>query len=227
MVFLEQNIKGICKKFGVDFNGLLEDFQVDSVFELAISDLEALTEEYEIDLQALLFKPLFKVPHLEEKLSKIKLLILDVDGVLSDGGMYFAESGDQFKKFNTKDGRGIIELVKRGMQVGIISSGFRDVGVTARAKMLGIQHCYIGLEPKIDILTQWCEELKISFDEVAMIGDDVNDLEVMQRIGFKTCPSDAVEVVKKAVDLILSKPGGQGCVREFIDNYLEIVPLGS
>lgn len=227
MIFLEQNIKGICKKFGVDFNGLLEDFQVDSVFELSISDLEALTEEYEIDLQSLLFKPMFKVPHLEEKLSKIKLLILDVDGVMTDGGMYFAESGDQFKKFDTKDGRGIIELVKRGVQVGIISSGFRDVGVSARAQMLGIQNCYIGTEPKLNILTQWCEEMNISFDEVAMIGDDINDLEVMQRIGFKTCPSDAVEVVKKAVDLILSKAGGQGCVREFIDNYLEINPLGS
>lgn len=226
MVFLEQNIKGICQQFGVDYQGLLSDFQADSVFELSLGDLEAIAEEYEIDLQAMLFKPLYKSDHLAAKLSKIKMLILDVDGVMTDGGMYFAESGDQFKKFNTKDGLGIISLTRRGFQVGIISAGFRDVGVSARAEMLGIQRCYVGREPKINILTKWCEEMNISMDEIAMIGDDINDLEIMHRIGFKTCPSDAVEVVKKEVDLILSKPGGKGCVREFIDNYLESNPLG-
>lgn len=227
MIFLEQNIKGICRKAGIDFQELLADFQADSVFELTLGDLEAMAEEYEVDLQAMLFKPLFKLEHLAAKLAKIKLLILDVDGVMSDGGMYFAESGDQFKKFNTKDGLGIISLTKRGFQVGIISAGFRDVGVSARAEMLGIQRCYVGREPKINILKQWCEEMNISLDEVAMIGDDINDLEVMRSIGFKTCPADAVEVVKKEVDLILSKKGGKGCVREFIDNYLENNPLGS
>lgn len=227
MVFLEQNIKGICRKAGIDFQELLADFQADSVFELTLGDLEAMAEEYEVDLQAMLFKPLFKLEHLAAKLAKIRLLILDVDGVMSDGGMYFAESGDQFKKFNTKDGLGIISLTKRGFQVGIISAGFRDVGVSARAEMLGIQRCYVGREPKINILNQWCEEMNISLDEVAMIGDDINDLEVMRSIGFKTCPADAVEVVKKEVDLILSKKGGKGCVREFIDNYLENNPLGS
>jgi YrbI family 3-deoxy-D-manno-octulosonate 8-phosphate phosphatase len=146
---------------------------------------------------------------------------------MTDGGMYFAESGDQFKKFNTKDGMGIIHLVKKGFQVGIISSGFKDVVVSARAEMLGIQRCYVGREPKIDILKKWCQELNFSLDEIAMIGDDINDLEIMRLIGFKTCPKDAVEVVKKEVDLILSKKGGEGCVREFIDNYLELVPLGS
>lgn len=227
MIFLEQNIKGICRKFGLDFNEFLADFQVDSIFELGIADLEAFADEYEIDLQSLLFKPLFKTDELTLKLANIKMLILDVDGVMTDGGMYFAESGDQFKKFNTKDGMGIIHLIKKGFQVGIISAGFKDVGVSARAEMLGIQHCYVGREPKINILRKWCEELNLSLDEVAMIGDDINDLEIMQLIGFKTCPKDAVEVVKKEVDLILSKKGGEGCVREFIDNYLEISPLGS
>lgn len=227
MIFLEQNTKGICRKFGLDFNELLTDFQVDSIFELGIADLEAFSDEYEIDLQSLLFKPLFKTDELKLKLANIKMLILDVDGVMTDGGMYFAASGDQFKKFNTKDGMGIIHLVKKGFHVGIISAGFIDVGVSDRAKMLGIQHCYVGREPKINILNKWCEELKISLDEVAMIGDDINDLEIMQQIGFKACPKDAVEVIKKEVDLILSKRGGEGCVREFIDNYLETNPLGS
>ena len=227
MIFLEQNTKGICRKFGLDFNELLADFQVDSIFELGIADLEAFADEYEIDLQSLLFKPLFKTDELTLKLANIKMLILDVDGVMTDGGMYFAESGDQFKKFNTKDGMGIIHLVKKGFHVGIISSGFKDVVVSARAEMLGIQRGDVGSETKINMLRKWCAELNFSLDEIAMIGDDINDLEIMRLIGFKTCPKDAVEVVKKEVDLILSKKGGEGCVREFIDNYLEIVPLGS
>lgn len=225
MIFLEQNIKGICQKFGIDFHGLMADFQVDSVFELALSDLEALAAEYDLDLQALLFKPMFKSDDITDKLSKIKLLILDVDGVMTDGGMYMTESGDQFKKFDTKDGRGIIELTKKQFQVAIISSGFKDIGVSARAAMLGIQKCYIGLDPKLTILTNWCEELNISLDEVAIIGDDINDLQVMRKVGFSACPADAVEVVKNEVDLILSKSGGKGCVREFIDNYLEKNPF--
>jgi hypothetical protein len=85
MIFLEQNTKGICRKFGLDFNELLADFQVDSIFELGIADLEAFGDEYEIDLQSLLFKPLFKTDELTMKLANIKMLILDVDGVMTDG----------------------------------------------------------------------------------------------------------------------------------------------
>jgi 3-deoxy-D-manno-octulosonate 8-phosphate phosphatase (KDO 8-P phosphatase) len=91
--------------------------------------------------------------------------------------------------------------------------------------MLGIQHCYVGRDRKIEVLKAWCEKLSISLKNVAIIGDDINDLEVMHNIGFKSCPADAVEVVKKAVDLVLTKRGGEGCVREFIDNYLEDTPI--
>ncbi len=227
MLLLEQNIKGICQKFGIDFNGLLEDFQVDSVFEIPVTDLEALASEYALDLHALLFKPMFKTPHLAAKIAQIKLLILDVDGVMTDGGMYFTASGDQFKKFNTKDGMGIMHAIKKGMVVGIISSGFKDVGVSARAEMLGIQKCYVGRAPKMEILTEWCTELQIELSEVAIIGDDINDLEIMRSVGFSASPSDAVEVVKKEVDLILSTKGGAGCIREFVDYFLEEKPLGS
>lgn len=225
MEFLEQNLRSLCVKNGVDYHGLMHDFGVDSVFELSLVDLESIVEEYGVDLQALIFKPMFKSPELAEKLTKIKLLILDVDGVMTDGGMYFSESGDQMKKFNTKDGMAIIHLTQGGFQVGIISSGFTGKTVQARAEMLGIQHCYVGRDKKIDILRSWCEKLNLSMDQVAIIGDDINDLNVMQHVGFKTCPSDAVEVVKKSVDLVLTKKGGEGCVREFIDNYLLNNPL--
>ena len=228
MVFLEQNIRGICAKFGLDFESFLGDFQVESATEIPLVELEAITEEYELDLHALLFKPLFKNEYLTEKLAKIKLLILDVDGVMTDGGMIFSESADQQKKFNTKDGMGIIEVIKQGqVELGIISSGFTGGLVHKRAEMLGMKRCYVGRDSKISVLESWIEEMQISLEEVAIIGDDINDLSIMRVAGFSACPTDAVEVVKKQVDVILSLKGGQGCVREFIDNYLLPVPLGT
>jgi YrbI family 3-deoxy-D-manno-octulosonate 8-phosphate phosphatase len=150
----------------------------------------------------------------------MKLLILDVDGVMTDGGMYMMMNGDQMKKFNTKDGRGIIELQKSGVEVAIISSGFYDVAVTKRAEMLGIEHCYVGKRPKLEVLDELRNKLNLEYDEIAMIGDDINDLEIMKLIGFTACPKNAVQEVKNAVDIILQTNGGEGCVRELIDNYL-------
>jgi len=227
MQFLEPNIKGLCSKFGVDFYQFLSDFNAESVGELSMLDLEAVAEEYETDLYALLYKPLFVLDHLKPKLAKIKLLILDVDGVLTDAGMYYTESGDQIKKYNSKDGRAIIDAQKTGLKIGIISSAFTDKMVLYRAETLRIQHVYVGEKSKIDVLKVWCEELNISLDEVAMIGDDINDFSVMDVVGLSFCPADAVQVVKHKVDVVLSRKGGEGCVRELIDNYLLEQPLGS
>ena len=228
MVFLEQNIRGLCTKFGLDYELFLTDFQVDSITEIPLVELEAICEEYELDLEALLFKPLYKSEYHIEKLTPIKLLILDVDGVMTDGGMYFTENDDQLKKFNTKDGMGILELTKNKIvEVGIISSAFKGNAVRNRAEMLGIKRCYVGRDPKMDVLQSWLDELGISMEEVAIIGDDVNDLPIMMKAGFSACPSDAVQVVKQHVNLILSTKGGQGCIREFIDNYLLPIPIGT
>lgn len=219
-MYLDQNIKGICQKAGLDFYQFLSDFQVENVNELTIFDLETIAEEYELDLQALLFKPLYSNRIFQEKIANIKLLILDVDGVMTDGGMYMMMNGDQMKKYNTKDGRGILELQKSGIEVAIISSGFYDVAVTARAKMLGIEHCYVGKRPKLEVLDELREKLHLEYDEIAMIGDDINDLEIMNLIGFTACPKNAVQVVKNSVDIILQTNGGEGCIRELVDNYL-------
>lgn len=228
MVFLEQNIRGLCTKFGLDYEMFLTDFQVDSMTEIPLIELEAICEEYELDLEALLFKPMFKSEFHTEKLAPIKLLILDVDGVMTDGGMYFTENDDQFKKFNTKDGMGILELTKNKLvEVGIISSAFKGNAVRKRTEMLGINRCYVGRDAKMSVLETWLEELGIDMHEVAIIGDDVNDLPIMKKAGFSACPSDAVQVVKQHVNLILSTKGGQGCIREFIDNYLLPYPIGS
>lgn len=217
---LEQNIKGLCSKHGINFQEFLSDFEIDTVQELSIFDLEAICEEYDVPLESLLFKSLLIEADLKERIKKIKLLILDVDGVMTDGGMFFTANGDEQKKFNTKDGMGILNALKKGLQIGIISSGFSDQIVKKRANMLGIQKCHVGREPKIDILDNWLEKDSISYDEVAMIGDDTNDMEIMQKIGVSACPSDAVIEIKSICNIILQKKGGEGCIREFIDQYI-------
>ena len=227
-MYLEQNLKGLCQKSGIDYYSFLGDFQVDSCTEIPLLDLEAIAEEYEIDLQGLIFSPLFKDDFLAEKIARIKLLILDVDGVMTDGGMYFCESGDQFKKFNTKDGMGIIEIQRsNSIQIAIISSAFKGEAVKQRAELLGIERCYVGRDKKIAVLETWMEELGISIDEVAIIGDDVNDLPIITQCGFSACPSDAVAIVKQKVNVVLTSKGGEGCVRELIDNFILNTPLGS
>ncbi|MGV3611234.1 MAG: KdsC family phosphatase [Fluviicola sp.] len=204
---------------------MLKDFDVDGVTELSILDLEAIAEEYEVDFYSLLFKPLFVFDHLKSKIEKIKLVILDVDGVMTDAGMYYTESGDQFKKYNSKDGMGIMKAQEQGLIFGIISSAFIDKMVRNRAETLRIKHVYVGRDQKITILRQWCEQLSITLDEVAMIGDDVNDLSIMREIGLSACPKDAVQEVKKEADIVLTKNGGTGVVREFIDNFLLPEPI--
>jgi 3-deoxy-D-manno-octulosonate 8-phosphate phosphatase (KDO 8-P phosphatase) len=218
---LELNIKGLCKTHGIKFNEFLADLDVDNVHELSVYDLEAICEEYELDLQALLFKPLFSQASLDQKIQKLKMLILDVDGVLTDGGMYVSEKGDQMKRYHTQDGLALLELSKsKKVTLGIISSGFTEHMVQDRAALLGIEHVYVGREPKLDILKTWCVNLGYGLDEVAIIGDDLNDLPVMQAVGLAVCPASAVSKVKSAADIILSRKGGDACVREFIDNYL-------
>ena len=224
-MYLEQNIKGLCAKFGVNYDAFLEDLGIETVDDMTVSDLEIVCEEYDIDLNTLLFKHLFKSDLLISKLKAIKLLVLDVDGVLTDGGMYFTESGDQFKKFNTKDGMAILHLTKNKFPVAIISSGFKADMVQRRAEMLGIQYCFVNRTPKIETLNSLCDELNLTLDNVAFIGDDINDLEAIKNVGFTACPRDAVNTIKSNVDVVLNKKGGDGCVRELIDFYILDEPL--
>jgi 3-deoxy-D-manno-octulosonate 8-phosphate phosphatase (KDO 8-P phosphatase) len=225
MIFLEQNIKGLCVRNGIEFNEFMADLEADNVHELSVFDLQAVCEEYDIDLQALLFKPMFRKDLWSKKADKIKLLVMDVDGVMTDGGMFISESGDHLKKYNTKDGMAIQYLRKHGIEPAIISSGFMPEMVRLRAKMLGIEKCYIGRDPKMDVLKQFCDDLNITHDNIAVIGDDINDLEMIKIAGFSACPSDAVNAIKSNVDIILSKKGGDGCIREFIDAYLLKEPI--
>lgn len=151
---------------------------------------------------------------------KIKFLVLDVDGVMTDGGMYYTELGDQFKKFNTKDGMGIQLAMKAGLTVAFLSSGSQASIVRNRARTLNVEHVYIGPRPKVEVLNDWCREFSFTLDQVAYIGDDINDLEAIEAVGFSGCPSDAISSIKMKVNVILERKGGEGCVREFVDEHL-------
>lgn len=157
---------------------------------------------------------------MSKQLNNIKFLILDVDGTMTDGGIYMLEDGSQFKKFNAKDGLGIKMAIKAGIDVGIISHSHSSEMVNTRANMLGLKHVYVGQDSKLMVLNRWLSELKINIQEIAFIGDDVNDKEIMGAVGFSACPADASLEIKQIADLTLTCNGGHGAVREFIDKYL-------
>ncbi|MFY0608033.1 MAG: HAD-IIIA family hydrolase [Cyclobacteriaceae bacterium] len=150
----------------------------------------------------------------------IKFLVLDVDGTMTDGGVYVLDNGQQFKKFNAQDGLGIRMAMKAGIEVGIISHSLVKEMVSSRANALGMKYFYIGQESKLDVLKQWLEELSLKPENVAFMGDDLNDLEIMNYVGLSVCPANAVAKIKESADVVLEKSGGNGAVRAFIDDYL-------
>ena len=155
----------------------------------------------------------------------IKFVVFDVDGVLTDAGMYYTESGDEFKRFNARDGLAMKALPKMGIETGIISHGINENLIRRRAALLAIQRVYCGSQPKLEILSAWCEEMNIALSEVAYIGDDVNDLPLFEHCGFTAAPADALPAVRNLAHVVLQNKGGYGCVREWIDAYILPQPL--
>ena len=153
---------------------------------------------------------------LHKTLAQIKLLVVDVDGTLTDAGMYWSAEGDQLKKFNTRDAKGLELVRKGGVEVAIITSENSPI-VTARASKLGIQHCFVGVENKQQYLEALACELRVGLTRVAYIGDDINDLECLKISGFSACPADAVEAVTATVQYISKYAGGMGAVREICE----------
>lgn len=222
MQLLTQNITSFLAREKKSLNDFCAEYGIANINEMSLGDLQLFCTNNQLDVENMLTRPMFVD---RSKMKDIKLLILDVDGVMTDAGMFFTENGDQFKKYNAKDGMAIMALPKVGVEAGIISSGYKLEMVKARAELLKIKHLYVGQEPKLGILNQWCEKLNITLAEVAIIGDDINDLPVMRAVGFSACPADAVLKVKQTVDLVLQTKGGDGCVREFVDFYLLDEPL--
>lgn len=153
-------------------------------------------------------------------MTKIKLFATDVDGTMTDACMYYSDDGIELKKFNFRDGMGFKLLRDVGIKTAIITSEDSSI-VKRRADKLKVDYLSMGTWKKLEFVKKICKELKISFDEVAYIGDDINDIELLEAVGKKACPNDAVQKVKEIKNIEkMSLNGGQGAVREFIEKLL-------
>jgi len=151
---------------------------------------------------------------------KIKIVLSDVDGVLTDGGMYYSNKGESLKKFNTKDGMGVELLLEKNIKTILITRENSTI-TKKRSTKIKIKKLYQGIKNKEKILSLICLENNVKFIEIAYIGDDVNDIDIMKKVGLSCCPADAIPNVKKISTLISSKNGGDGCFREFADYIIK------
>lgn len=153
-------------------------------------------------------------------LSQIRLFATDVDGVLTDAGMYYSETGDEWKKFNTRDGMGIKLLQRAGIITAIVTQE-RTKLVARRAEKLAIPELHQGVMDKLTVIREMADRHGLSLKEVAYIGDDVNDLEALKAVGFSASPADGLPDILAAVDYVCRKKGGEGAVREIIEMILK------
>jgi YrbI family 3-deoxy-D-manno-octulosonate 8-phosphate phosphatase len=162
------------------------------------------------------------IPQNKQK-QQIKLFITDVDGTLTDAGMYYGENGEEFKKFNTHDGKGFELLREAGVKTGIITSENTQI-IENRAKKLKVDYLYQGVthHQKLQVVNKICKRENITLDEVAYVGDDINCYELLSNIGLPACPSNSNIKIKQIPNIIhLKKNGGDGAVREFIGEILK------
>jgi YrbI family 3-deoxy-D-manno-octulosonate 8-phosphate phosphatase len=153
---------------------------------------------------------------LKKKCNQIKLVITDVDGVLTDGGMYYSKNGEILKKFNTRDGMGV-ELLRNNKIPVVIITREKSQIVLSRAKKLMIKDAFIGIKNKESFLPKICKKYKIKENNIAYIGDDINDLNIMQQVGFSASPKDGVTIIKKKSNYVCKVRGGEGVLREIAD----------
>lgn len=159
-------------------------------------------------------------PEISEKASRIKALLFDVDGVLTDGGIIYDNNGQEYKRFNVKDGQIIKFLKKYGILTGVITGRASEV-VKNRCNELKIDVHYHGISDKKTVFEKILAEHQLDAAEVAYIGDDINDLPILIRCGLGATPQDGHDTVKKHVDLVLDKKGGEGALRALADLILK------
>jgi len=156
---------------------------------------------------------------LQANLRLVRMVAMDVDGVLTDAGMYYSESGDELKKFNTRDGMGIKLLQAAGMVTALITREKTAI-VERRGRKLAVPEVHQGVDDKLAVLTRLAKKYGLTLGQVAYIGDDVNDLEVLRAVGFSAAPADAMPSVLQVVHYVCAKRGGEGAVRELTDLIL-------
>ena len=155
-----------------------------------------------------------------KRLRQIKLLVLDVDGVLTDGGLWFDASGQLTKRFDVRDGLGIRLLQQSGVEIAFLSGG-QGGATEVRAHQLGIKHCLVGIKDKPEALLQLQQQLGIDSSETAFVGDDLNDLAVRPVVGLLIAPADACAPVRLGAHAVLRKRGGHGAIRELAETILQ------
>ena len=150
----------------------------------------------------------------------IKLVLLDVDGTLTDGGIYRGNNGEELKRFNVKDGYAIVNTQKLGIEFGIIT-GRKSELVEIRSNELKIKYLYQGISEKTVILEEIMQKTGLKKEEIAYMGDDLNDILIMKQSGLTGAPKDAADEVIQIVDFVSGKNGGSGAVREFVEYILK------
>jgi len=148
-----------------------------------------------------------------------KLILSDIDGVWTDGGMYYDNFGNELKKFNTKDSAGVLICKYLKIPVGIITGEDTEI-VRNRAKKLEIDYLYLGVNNKLKIVKELSIKLKIDLSQIAYIGDDFNDIELLKNVGISATPSDAPDYIQKFSKIRLQKKGGEGVFREFVEKII-------
>ena len=161
-------------------------------------------------------------PDNSARFAQVKLLALDVDGVLTDGGLYYTEAGEELKKFNVKDGLGLKRVMEQGIEVAILSSSAGQATLH-RAQRLGIAHVFIGIEDKLAQLQLLCGKLGLELTQVAYVGDDLVDLAVMKAAGCPIAVADAMPENQVAAVYVTQHRGGEGAVREVCELLISAV----
>ncbi|MBS4035718.1 MAG: HAD-IIIA family hydrolase [Ignavibacterium sp.] len=163
-----------------------------------------------------------KNKNLKEKADKIKLVLTDVDGVLTDSGIYYSPDGEIIKRFSIRDGMGVERLRKHAdIETGIIT-GENSGTVKARAQKLKITQVYLGVTDKKSLFEEILKKNQLQAENIAFIGDDVNDLEIMKLVGLTACPSDGMIFIKDISDYVCENKGGHGAFREFAELILAL-----
>jgi 3-deoxy-D-glycero-D-galacto-nononate 9-phosphatase len=149
----------------------------------------------------------------------IKLVLTDIDGVWTDGGMYYDQTGNELKKFNTGDSAGVLFLQLLNIPVGILTGEDTEI-VKRRAEKLKVTYLFQGVKNKLEVAKKLCAELNISLNEVAFIGDDINDVVLLKEVGVAGSPANAPAYVSKYAQIVTNKSGGEGAFREFVETLL-------
>jgi 3-deoxy-D-manno-octulosonate 8-phosphate phosphatase (KDO 8-P phosphatase) len=158
--------------------------------------------------------------HLKDRLKKIKIVLTDSDGVLTDAGVYFSAKGEEFKRFSIRDGMGVERLRNYAGIETIIITGEKSGSVKSRAEKLKIKEYYLGVKNKAALLPEIIKKNNVEPENIAFIGDDANDVELMKLIGFRVVPSDGMSFIKEIADYICENNGGSGAFRELAELIL-------